>query len=305
MPKITKQTMKKQSAPSKNGSVLSRVVPIESLHDDHLKIVIYGQNRVGKTTLACTFPKPLLLISFEPAKTGGAKSVKRVPGVEYVHLTSIDDVEKLATELRTDKYFKTHVLDTITSLQDVIGAKILGLPDVPEQWNFGMMGKAEYQQRSEMTKDICRLYLTQNAHTVVLAKEKDHQPPKGDEVWEGYGRRKLATEDTMRIESYFAAAAGTAAVGWLHDACDYICRLYLTKEIIVEEKEYKAGGKVTKQIVERETGRMLRRLRTLYHANYASGFRSETPTKIPEFIESPTYEKILQVIEGRWKTAEK
>lgn len=304
MPTVVKQTMR-TARPSQNGSILSRAVPVAGLRDDWIKISIYGRNRVGKTTLACTFPKPLLLVSFEPARTGGARSIRKVPGVEYIHLSSIPEVEKLAGELASDTHFKTHVLDTITSLQDALLAQILDLPDVPEQWAFGSAGKTEYQRRSERTKDVLRPFLNLKAHTVVLAKEKDHSPPKGDEIWEGYGRRKLNADiDAMRVDSYFAESIGTSAADWLHDACDFVCRLYLTKEVMVQQRTVKVAGQ--NQIVkeEIETGKIVRRLRTLYHANYAAGFRSDV-LDIPEYIENPTYDRLVQVIEGKWKAPAK
>jgi hypothetical protein len=47
-----------------------------------------------------------------------------------------------------------------------------------------------------------------------------------------------------------------------------------------------------------ETGRLLRRLRTMYHPNFAAGFRSCNPEVVPEYINDPTYEKIATVISG-------
>jgi hypothetical protein len=109
-------------------------------------------------------------------------------------------------------------------------------------------------------------------------------------------RPKIVKRET--IESYLASDLGGATVGWLHDACDYIARLYLDKETIMTETEVTINkqSKIRKEEV--ETGKIVRRLRTMYHPNYAAGFRSCTPERVPEFIEAPTFAKILKVIKG-------
>ena len=115
----------------KAGSVLSEAVPIEELPDSWIKLLVYGNNGVGKTTLACTFPKPLLLVSFEPAVTGGARSVRRVPGISYIKVTETAKERQLVEELRGELPFKTVVVDSVTSYQDMKLQEIIGAP-LPE-----------------------------------------------------------------------------------------------------------------------------------------------------------------------------
>lgn len=265
------------------------MVPVDQVFDDFIKMVVYGQNRVGKTTLACGWPKPLLLIAMEPNNTGGALSVKKIPGVEYIRIKTSKDALKLAQELKDDRTFKTHVVDQATSYQDIILMEILDLPAVPEQLNWGMVDRDQYRQRSEKTREALRPFLNLPAHTVVIAKERDHNPPDKDkpEILRGF-----------QIESYLASDLGGATVGWLHDACDYIGRLYLEKEIVKRRIEATQAGKKIVTEREEETGKIVRRLRTLYHPNYAAGFRSCNPEKVPEFIEDPTFAKIYKIIKG-------
>ena len=69
MPQISKQHPTR--APSSNsGSILDRAVPVGKMAATPIKLLIYGVNRVGKTTFACCAAKPLLLLSFEPAQAG-------------------------------------------------------------------------------------------------------------------------------------------------------------------------------------------------------------------------------------------
>ena len=289
MPSISKQ--KRLGNPkTSNGSILASGIDVADLEEDYIKILLYGQNRVGKTTLACQFPKPLALVSFEPNKTGGAISVKRIPGVILFRTRASADALKLAKELRDENHgFKSVVLDSATSYQDVILKEILNLSELPEQLNWGMISQDQYRQRSEKTKECLRPFLNLDMHVVVTAKEKDHNPPLD---------RKEKSLKKFQLESWIAADLGTATVQWLHDACDYLARLYLDKEIVVHKRRAKIAGKEKEWEEEEETGKIVRRLRTLYHPNYAAGFRSCTPESIPEYIENPTFEKIQKLIKG-------
>lgn len=307
MPQPVKQKPNGQTSRSSSpaGSVLAEAVPVSDLADDYLKMVLYGQNRVGKTTLACQFPKPLLLISFEPGQQGGAKSVKQTPGVKFLRVSSKAKAVTLAKELKDSdggicdlpgyigKRYQTHVLDTCTSLQDVILRELMGLEDAPVQLNWGSVSQEFYRDRSEQAKEVMRLYRDLPANTVFIAQEKDHNPPKEE-------RNKLLRG--LQTESFFAADMGGATVKWMHDACDYIGQLYIAKEVKTTTRTAKILGK-DKQITEtEETGRLVRRLRTMYHPNYAAGFRSSNPERVPEFIEAGSpqemYEKIMAVING-------
>lgn len=290
-PVINKQRANPGNSQPKSppGSMLSQVVSVSELEEDFVKIVLYGQNRVGKTTLACQWPKPILLISFEPGKMGGAKSVKKIEDVRYIQVVSVERAKQLALELASDTYYKTHVIDTVTSCQDIVLQEILGLKDAPVQLNWGTVSRDQYRERSEKTREVLRPFRDLAAHTVFLAQEKDHNPPK-DET------SKLTKG--LQLESFFAADLGGATVKWLHDACGYIARLYIDKERKVITTKTTLGGKPMIMTEEVETGRLVRKLRTMYHPNYAAGFRSENPKAVPECIIEPTYEKILKVIRG-------
>lgn len=248
----------------------------------------------GKTTLACQFPKPLLLISFEPNKTGGALSVAKVAGVKLLRITTYDDAIRLAAELKGDRSFKSHVLDGATSLQDLALKKLMNLPDLPEQLNWGLVNQDQYRERSEMTKEGLRPFLNLSAHTIVLAKEKDHNPPTDQ-------RNKVLRG--LQTESYLASDLGGATVGWLHDTCDYVTRLYLEREVKKVKRKVMFQGKATEKEEEKETGRIIHRLRTGYHPNYAAGLRSSTPEEVPEIVdgENPKelYEHLMAVIQGK------
>ncbi len=278
------------------GSVLSEAIPVDQLPEDFMRLVLYGGNRIGKTTVAVTFPKPLLLVAMEPNVTGGAMSVKKVSGVTYLRVGSTEKAIRLAEELRTGGTgFKAVVIDSATSYQDIALTELMGWQESPTMLTFGLVGEDMYRQRSEKCREMLRKFLNLPMHTVVIAKEKDHNPPKGERS------NKLTRGLTM--SSFFAADLGGATANWLHDVCDCICRMYMAEET-VKTTSVIAGKE---QEAEIPTGRMIRRLLTQYHPNFAAGIRSCTPENVPEYIDDPRacglattwWDCLKAVVEGR------
>jgi AAA domain len=300
MPSIEQQKPPRKVKAESNGSILSEAIDIQDLIADYIKIAIYGANRVGKTYIASKFPKPLLLISFEPGQSGGAKTAKAEQGVSFIHIVNKGEKDhrgvlqrewastkavNLANELRVSCPFKTIVLDTVTSFQDLILQEILDLPQVVDQLNWGMVTEDQYRQRSERTREVLRPFINIDAHTVFLAQMKDHNAIRGDR----------STSKMLRgqhSESFFSVDLGGATAKWLQDSCDYITHLFQEKEVkLVPGRLIKIPGTDKTRPgtpTEVETGKMLRRLRTMFHPNYMAGCRSEVPLNIPEFIEVPS-----------------
>lgn len=311
-PVVSRQSPKSNGRVSASpGSVLSDAIEIGELQDSWIKMLIYGQNGTGKTTLACDFEKPLLLLSFEPNETGGARSVRKVPGVTFLKLRPTRDKNgvvtervtekayRLADELKVKNPFRTVVFDHVTAFQDVVLQEILNVENLPEQLNFGSISSDDYRMRAERTKEGLRPWVDLPCHTVFIAKEKDHNPPKEEKINPRTGKvqpdMKARFLRGLQMESFVTADLGGGTAGWIMDACDYLCRLYFDREVVVKKNKVQGQEVVTTE----ETGRFVRALRTTYHPNFAARFRSDTPDNLPEAIADPTYAKILAAIEGR------
>ena len=123
------------------------------------------------------------------------------------------------------------------------------------------------------------------ANTLVLNKEKDHRP-----------RDKDVTDMTpklvagLKLDSFIASDLGGSTVGWLHDVCPYICRLYLAEREETVEVE-KKGVKLKQVNLVKE-----RRLLMQLQPNFAAGFRAPTSVKVPDYIADPTFEKFRKLI---------
>lgn len=303
----------------KPGSVLSRAIPVGDIRDSWIKMLLYGGNGIGKTTLACQFPKPLLLLSYERCPSGGARSVRRMPGVTWLRVGLPDgvdpndptveikaadviaDTERLAAELRVSNPFKTVVFDHVTVFQDWVLESVTGAYVV--QQGKGKVTTDQYVQRAELTKGMLRPWVDLPCDTVFIGKEKDHNPPKEEKVSATTGKVQPDLRPRwlrgMQQESFVTVELGGGTTGWLQDAVDYGCRLYMDREVKVTESKSTIQGK---EVVHRdvaETGNFVRALRVKYHPNYFSRFRADNPDELPDAIEAPTWAKIQAAIEGR------
>lgn len=306
MPTINKQTAPRAPSVTNGTSILSKARPIAQLKRAPLKVLMFGPNRVGKTTLACNFPKPLLLVSFEATDDGGAESARKIAGVEHlIHgqdFIGLAGTVAVARELKKGGHkYQTVVIDSATSMQDMVLREILNLEELPQQMSWGTVDSDEYRRRSEKTREGLYSFLQLPMNVVVTAKEKDHNPPKEERITKS---GKVAPD--MRAKflrgvgemSYVGADVGGATAGWLADACGCLCRLYMDE--LVEEIDVVSGvgpnKKTTKQ--RRNTGRYVRVLRTGYHPNFATGIRSSDPDAVPDVIVEATAEKLIKVIRG-------
>ncbi len=317
MPKIDRQAPPNTTT-FPPGSILSNAVPVTHLMEEWVKMCIYGRNRSGKTTLACQFRKPLLLISSEPDSCGGAMSVGNMDGVYLQRIShkllgqdstgrwlnaddkrcvikdSLRGTDKLAAitaelqqaELTSTVYFRTVVLDTATSLQELHLTEIMRWAEPPSiQPNAKAVGKDNYQYRAEKwRRSLIPLLDLRQCNVVILCQEKDHNASTDDFG----GKAKLL--HTMQSGSFMAPALGSTNAQWLQDECGYIIQIYedeVTEEVSIPTVT--PDGQPAPPMIQRVgTGKRQRHLRLLYHPNFAAGGRWQFDRNTPEFVTAAT-----------------
>ncbi len=300
MPSVQRQTPPKQpAAVFPQGSVLAGAVAVTTLREERVKVCLYGRNRSGKTTLAAQFPKPILFVSCEPAHCGGVQSVSNIEGVSLIHvepnltgkgMSGRDAVAQIGKELASTKHYQTVVLKTATSLQDVIMEEIkVEFPGIPTS---GRGSKDTYQMRASRLHDAMRPYLDlRHVHVVMLAQEKDHNPPVGEG---GFPDLKAKLLQTMQQGSFMAPALGAANTQWLQDACGYVIQIYedeVTQETVIPM--HNPDGSPAPGVPTRVgTGKRGRHLRLLYHPNFAAGGKWQFDPSMPEFVTAPTPQEL-------------
>lgn len=327
MPSVNRQRPPRAITQSLLGSdIIQGGISAAELSTTKLNVALYGRNGVGKTTFACQGEGPIALLAIDPSPTGGARSVSRSDvTVFYIaarYLTGRDGnrevlkgSEKLLAivdAIRTrfaagQRPFRKVVIDGLNSWFEVILSEVLqtDYESMPAILSKGKVSTDQYVERSERLIRYMRPIMDLPCDVWVLAQEKDHNPPRNDKgVVVG---SKLIREALAGAQegSFYSLAISDEATRWVQNACDCVMQLY-------EDTEYREdklpdvvfnGQVVPGQVTLVPTGRRVKRLRCVYHPNYAARFRSPDYRNVPEYIEAPTpeerYQAFLDVVAGR------
>ena len=257
--------------------MLDRIQPV-GVTTDGYTFNIYGRSGSGKTVLACSFPKPLLIIGTED----GTESVSDLgdEGVDHVCLESSPEMVDLLNHAPSK--YKTVVLDTASRFQDLILREVLGIKELPAQLAWGTATQQQWGQVGLQCKEHFRKLLDLRLHglnIVVIAQDRTF----GDE-----------RDGTEKLDPTVGNALSPSIAGWLNAACNYVVHTYLreeTKETIQEV----AGVEVPTL---EKTGDVEYCLRVKPHPVYMVKFRLPKGTKYDPVMVDPDYDKLAALIEG-------
>ena len=288
MPTVTRQIPKAKSGPGlrSGGSVLDRIAPIRSTSVGRLKVSLYGNPKTGKTRIACTFPKPLLIIGAED----GTASVAGLKNVDFVQLEQTDELTTLLEHKIRGGDYATVVLDTATKFRDMRTEEIFKVAGItpPEKKPFlyaDAVWKSVWVQCAQDMKRFLHPLLdlprTQEINIVIIAQEQNL-----------YGEANNASEV---IRPTISSALGKSVADWLNSECDYIGQTLIRAQ--TTERVQEVAGKELRTKV--STGKKEYCLRIGPHETYYTGFRQRIGApELPEFVVNPTYEKIVKLIQG-------
>lgn len=309
MPIVNRQNPKHTTTQSRTPTssvsipnVLDRIIPVTLA--EGLKFCVYGRGKTGKTRLACTFPKPALIIGTED----GTKSVIGRPGIDFVQIRQSGELTELVKALRNDLKsvwipngtgwaklptrtghpYKTVCQDTAGGLQDLILKEVLNLEEIPVQKTWGLTDRQTWGtigiQFKERMRELLDLSDLKKMSVVVIAHERNFD----DE-----------SKDGELLNPVVGAALTKSAATWLNGAVDYICQTFIRdKEISKTSTVRGPDGKQKPVIITQKTGKPEFCLRTGPHAMYITGFRLPEANILPDLIVDPSYEKILKIIKG-------
>ena len=233
-------------------------------------VLIHGRSGTGKTTLACSFPKPLLLLDIMDQ---GTDSVSDVKGVKVLEVTHFDDLDAVYWFLRENEGFKTVVLDTVTQLQDLAIQKVKEMrgvdPEAPmskQMWGetSGLMKKVVYNFRDLAREHGINVVFIAQPRTIV------------EETYDEEGQ--IDPEVGPAVQPAVAKALGAAV--------KFIIYTYI-REVVKQKK-----GKLKRK--------MEYRARLGPHPYYLTKVRSPKTSKVPDSIKSCTYEDLMKVKRGEW-----
>lgn len=128
-----------------------------------LNVLLYGKSGTGKTTFACSFPKPFL---FDFDKGMLSQRGRDVEYETYAGVSAYQDFEVKLKELEKECPYETIILDSITTMQEYLMSKIL------------MMNRRsqptlhEWMAMVTELKDIFMRLTKHSKHLVVIAHER-------------------------------------------------------------------------------------------------------------------------------------
>lgn len=232
--------------------------------------VIYGRSGTGKTTLASTWPKPLLLLDFNDR---GTDSVSDIRGIDVAAMTDPDQVDAVYWFLEKKSKYKTVVFDTVTQHQSMVLEDITGRKD---NARWGALTRQQYGEAASRMKITFEDFRDLPMEVVFLAQERLFGIDEDD-----------GSSDMVQPE--IAANLMPSVVKSLNAAVNVIGQTYIRHRATKTE--------VTKHKF---------KVKDLYEYCLYVGPHSTRTTKIRKpktkvplsFLVNPTYEDLIEVISG-------
>lgn len=275
--------MNRPAMPAATGGVLSRIKPVKA-DAGLLRMSLYGLPKTGKTRLACSFPKPLLIIGSED----GTTSVLGVKGIDFVQLERCAEIIDILKGPVADGKYKSVVLDNGTKFRDMRISEILGLKELPVQKGWGFATRQQWGECANSIKELWRPLLDRRtpANVVIIAHEQSFT-----------GGEDGGDVSSDLVKPCIGSALGKSLCDWVNAECDFIGNCYIREQ--THTKQIKVGNDMKEVTI--KTGKKEFCLRVGPSDTFITGFRLPPDTDLPDSICNPTYDRILQVIKGEYQ----
>jgi AAA domain len=308
MPKIEKQYPAAANSSSKPKTTTAPATPTEDAQG--LKALFFGESGTGKTRLACTFAKPMLLIGTQDGtrsvatgkrKKGILKPIEvlgtvcevvlyelllagKPTGIDFCRIAGSQNFDEL-TPLTKERY-KSVALDYGGGLQDMMVMEFCNL--TTEQMlnmTYGTVDRKDWGLiNSQWESRITGLFdlADQFGHNVaILTHERTFGNKKESEI----------------ISPRTGAELTPAASKWLHAEVDYSCQTFIRQKLVESTAE---GTDVPVFTATKDVEFCLRvRPSSVYNTKFRTvGDLLPDPIELPEAIVNPTYDKIVRLIRG-------
>lgn len=256
--------------------VISKIKPVSALPLE-LKVVCYGRAGSGKTTFACTFPKPLLIID---ASEQGTDSVLDVKDVDVLRLSNWEDLTDAYWYVKKSKKYKTVVIDTVSNCQDFAIKHVLeeNSKSDEEVGGWGTMTRKEWGKVSTLMKtELLNFRDLPGINVVFIAHDRIFGGAEDEENTDGAITPEVGPRLMPSVASTLNAAVGV------------IGNMFVREHV----RELKIGKKTK---IKRSVQYCLR---VGPHAYYTTKLRKPKQIAAPAFIVDPTYDKVVDTMSGK------
>lgn len=261
---------KKKKKPSKSSGLESRFKDILDI-DTPTIVTLYGRPGTGKTTIACTAPKPLLLIDVKDKGTDSGKREGLERGdITVFELEEFDEIYDIYDYIQDNPdRFKTVVIDHMTALQEMCHIK------VQEEEGKSHMSQQMFGISAGYLKEIIGIYkslVDQGITPIFLAQDRM-------ESGDGDGEDQLLPEVGPGMMPSVARnlCAASRVIGHTYQ---------------FERVDKLDGAKVRRSIEFR--------LRLGPNPYYITKVTRPFGTPCPMFLVDATYQEIMKVVKGKW-----
>lgn len=269
---MLRKKLKTESAPvpknnSKFSAVTDRIKPVTSL-GLVLAALFYGKAGTGKTTVAATFPKPLLHLD---VREKGTDSISDMKEVDSLSVEDWDQFEQVYWYLKSpENKYKTVVIDAVSQLQDF--ALIAALAENGKDEN-SPISKRDFGVAAGRLKSWIINYrdlVDAGINVVFLAHDRTNEGEEGEdgELMPSVGPRMMPS----------VASVLTAAVKIIGNT-------------FVKESHEKLPSGKAKRVVEYC-------MRVGPHAYYATKVRQPKGSYCPDILENPDYNAMVSLMKG-------
>jgi len=252
---------------SKFKGVTDRIKPVSSL-GLVLAALFYGKAGTGKTTVAATFPKPLLHLDI---REKGTDSISDMKDVDTLSIEDWDQFEQVYWYLKSpESKYKTVVIDAVSQLQDF--ALIAALAENGKD-ESSPVSKRDFGVAAGRLKTWIINYrdlVDDDINVVFLAHDRTNEGEEGDdgELLPSVGPRMMPS----------VASVLTAAVKIIGNT------------FVKETHEKQDGGKIKRDVVYC--------MRVGPHAYYATKIRQPKGSYTPDILENPGYNMLVSLMKG-------
>lgn len=238
--------------------------------------VFYGRAGTGKTTLASTFPGPVLVLD---CKDDGDDSISDVKDLKVRDIRTWEDFEDTYWWLKQNPdRFGTVVIDTVTQLQQIVVEEIGGKKAEKAGkavGDWGTMTKGDWGEVASRLKTWITNYRDLPMEVVFIAQDRvfnvdDEESPEG------------------AIDPEVGPRLSPSVMSHLCAAVSIIGNTFIRSRTVRK--------KVNGRTREREVIEYCLRLGP--SSAYITKIRKPKSVSLPTFIVDPTYEDILEIIEG-------
>lgn len=235
--------------------------------------VLYGRSGTGKTTLAASWPKPILLLDIGDRGTDSIADVKKV---DRTDIGEWDQFEQTYWWLREEEGagYQTALIDTVSMLQRLAEAKVQGIdPQDLEENTWGSMKRGQWGEVASMMKMWLNRFRDLPLNVVFIAQDRtfnfDDESNESDNILMPEVGPGLAPSVAKTLNASVSIIGNT----------------------FIRARTETTKRKTKRKIVEYC-------LRIGPNPIYTTKIRKPKGVELPDVIINPTYDAIIEVIKG-------